>query len=34
MSDLVFVGASLLFFIIAVAYVRGCEQLKGGAGND
>ncbi len=30
MSDLVFVAASVVFFAIAVAYVRGCEGLKGG----
>lgn len=30
MSDVVFVGASLLFFVIAVAYAYGCQSLKGG----
>lgn len=33
MSDLVFVGVSLVFFIVAVAYAAGCESLKGGGGN-
>jgi hypothetical protein len=33
MSDLVFLGASVLFFLVAVAYVHGCQQLKGGRGN-
>jgi hypothetical protein len=29
MSDLVFLAASVVFFIIAAAYVHGCESLKG-----
>jgi hypothetical protein len=33
MSDLVFIGASLVFFIIAVAYLFGCQSLKGGDRN-
>jgi hypothetical protein len=33
MSDLVFVAASLVFFTIAVVYVHGCWQLKGGRGD-
>lgn len=33
MSDLVFVGASLIFFVVAVLYVSGCESLKGGGGH-
>jgi hypothetical protein len=30
MSDLVFLAASLVFFVVAVAYVHGCRSLKGG----
>lgn len=33
MSDFVFVVASLVFFIVAVAYTAGCESLKGGGEN-
>jgi hypothetical protein len=33
MSDLVFLAASVAFFVIAVAYVYGCQSLKGGGGN-
>ncbi len=33
MSDLVFAGVSIVFFIIAVAYVYGCQSLKGGGGH-
>jgi len=28
MLDLIFVTATLLFFLIAVAYVRACEKLQ------
>lgn len=28
MLDLIFIGASLLFFVTAVGYVRGCEKLR------
>jgi hypothetical protein len=28
MLDFVFIGATALFFTIAVLYVRGCEGLK------
>ena len=28
MLDLIFVGATILFFLIALAYVRGCEKLQ------
>jgi len=32
MSDLIFVGASVVFFIVAVLYQYGCESLmKGGS---
>jgi hypothetical protein len=30
MSDIVFLAASIVFFLIAGAYVYGCGQLKGG----
>jgi hypothetical protein len=30
MTDLVFLAASLVFFIIALAYQHGCQSLKGG----
>jgi hypothetical protein len=33
MSDLIFLGASLVFFVIAVAYLYGCQSLKGGGDN-
>ena len=32
MLDLIFIGAIIGFFLIALAYLRGCEALKG-AGN-
>jgi len=28
MLDLIFIGATILFFLIALAYVRGCEKLQ------
>jgi hypothetical protein len=28
MSDIVFVVLTLLFFIVAAAYVSGCERIK------
>jgi hypothetical protein len=28
MLDLIFVGVIILFFGLAVAYVRGCEKLQ------
>ncbi len=31
MSDLAFVLATLMFFAVAIAYVRGCEKLEVGA---
>lgn len=34
MSDLVFFAAPLVFFFVAVLYIRGCESLKGGRHND
>jgi len=33
MSDLVFVAASVFFFVIAVWYLNGCKSLKGGGDN-
>jgi len=28
MLDLIFVGATILFFLLAFAYVRACEKLQ------
>jgi hypothetical protein len=28
MLDLVFVGLTIVFFLIALAYVRACEKLR------
>jgi hypothetical protein len=28
MLDLIFIAATVLFFLIAIAYVRGCEKLQ------
>jgi len=33
MSDLIFLAASFAFFFVAVAYVYGCQSLKGGDDN-
>jgi hypothetical protein len=33
MLDLIIVTVSLVFFGIAVAYVHGCQSLKGGGDN-
>lgn len=30
MSDLIFVALTIAFFLIALAYVRGCEKMQGG----
>jgi len=30
MNDLIFVAATIIFFLIAVVYMSGCERLKGG----
>jgi hypothetical protein len=27
MLDLIFVGSTIIFFLLALAYVRGCEKL-------
>ena len=28
MYDVLFIAATVVFFLVAVAYVRGCERLK------
>jgi len=28
MLDLIFIAVTILFFLIAIAYVRGCEKLQ------
>jgi hypothetical protein len=28
MLDLIFIGATILFFLLALAYVRACEKLR------
>jgi len=28
MLDLLYIGLTILFFLIALAYVRGCEKLQ------
>jgi hypothetical protein len=28
MQDIIFVIVTILFFAVAIAYVRGCERLK------
>jgi hypothetical protein len=33
MLDLIIVTVSLVFFGIAVAYIHGCQSLKGGSDN-
>ena len=33
MLELIIVTVSLVFFVIAVAYVHGCQSLKGGGDN-
>jgi hypothetical protein len=30
MTDLIFISASVAFFALAIAYVHGCEKLRGG----
>jgi len=30
MLDVVFVGATVIFFAVTILYVRGCERLKPG----
>jgi hypothetical protein len=31
MLDLLYLAVSIAFFVVAIAYVRGCEKLHGGA---
>jgi hypothetical protein len=31
MTDLIFIGMTLAFFLLAVAYTGGCQKLRGGA---
>jgi succinate-acetate transporter protein len=28
MLDLIFVAVTIIFFLLAIAYVRGCEKLQ------
>jgi hypothetical protein len=30
MSDVIFVAASIVFFVVAALYLSGCMRLKGG----
>jgi hypothetical protein len=30
MSDFIFTAASLVFFVVALAYQHGCQSLRGG----
>jgi hypothetical protein len=30
MTDAIFFAASIAFFVVALAYVYGCQRLKGG----
>ena len=33
MLDLIIVTVSLVYFVIAMAYIHGCQSLKGGDDN-
>ena len=33
MSDVIFLAVSVVFFVVAVAYVYGCDSLRGGGNN-
>jgi hypothetical protein len=33
MLDLIIVTVSLVYFVIAMAYIHGCQSLKGGSDN-
>lgn len=33
MLDLIIVTVSLVYFVIAMAYIHGCQSLKGGGDN-
>lgn len=28
MADLIFIASAIFFFLVALAYVRGCEKLR------
>jgi succinate-acetate transporter protein len=30
MPDLIFIALTIIFFLLALAYVRGCEKLREG----
>jgi succinate-acetate transporter protein len=30
MNDAIFIALAISFFLLAIAYVRGCEKLRGG----
>ena len=34
MSDVIFVGTSVMFFIVAVWYINGCQSLTKGGRDD
>ena len=34
MLDLIFLALIIAFFLLCLAYVRGCEKLRGGDTND
>jgi hypothetical protein len=29
MTDLIFIGVSIGFFVLSIAYTHGCEKLRG-----
>jgi len=31
MTDLSFIAIAVAFFVLAIAYTRGCEKLRGGS---
>jgi hypothetical protein len=31
MTDLIFIALAIAFFLVAIAYTHGCEQLQGGS---
>ena len=33
MADLIFTSATLVSFVVAMAYIAGCERLRGGKSN-
>ena len=33
MQDLIFIALTIIFFLLCLAYVRGCEKLRGGGGD-